>query len=150
MGIEKEKKRRDFYGMVADKFRDALMKDLFTKLKDWEEAHIKRFSRIRESLKQSAAKESYSGELAAYIDNILDSELYNVVNPDNFSAIVVDPLTAIQYGISFEKDAILFFNEVLGFSEDMFRDKIKELINEEKMHIVYLSDLKKKYEYTKL
>ena len=145
MGIEKEKKRRDFYRMVAEKFNDAKMKDLFTKLKDWEESHIKRFTEIRDSLKQGETKDSYPGELSAYMDNLITGELYSVADPEHFSQKVKDPLTAIQIGINFEKDAILFFNEVMGFSEEIFRGKIRELIDEEKTHIVYLSQLKSNF-----
>jgi rubrerythrin len=44
MGIEKEKKRRDFYALVAESFSDEEIKGLFTKLRDWEETHIEKFS----------------------------------------------------------------------------------------------------------
>ncbi|MBN1872315.1 MAG: ferritin family protein [Candidatus Omnitrophica bacterium] len=145
MGIEKEKKRRDFYRMVAERFTDDKMKNLFTKLENWEESHIKKFTKIRDSVKQSGATDSYPGEFSAYMDNLITDELYSVVNAGDFSRKVKDPLTAIQIGISFEKDAILFFNEIIGFSEEVFRGKIKELIDEEKMHIVYLSKLKSEY-----
>jgi rubrerythrin len=144
MGIEKEKKRRDFYGLVADTFLDPEMKNLFNKLKNWEETHIKKFSEIRANLKQQEPAESYPGELEAYMEALLDDKLYKEVTPSEFSKNVTSKLNAIMYGISFEKDAILFFNELLPYISVSNKAVVQELINEEKQHIVYLAGLKKK------
>ena len=61
MGIEKERKRRDFYGYTALKFKEKDMVELFSRLRDWEETHIKKFSGIRATLEESEATESYRG-----------------------------------------------------------------------------------------
>lgn len=146
IGIEKEKKRRDFYGLVAKKFRDKAMTDLFSKLRDWEEEHIKRFGIIRDSSKAEEAQESYQGEFASYMKALVDDKLYRQVSAKDFARNVKTPKAAIQYGLGFEKDAILFFNELLKYMEPYQTDKVRELIEEEKKHIVYLAELKKKYE----
>lgn len=144
MGIAKEKKRRDFYGLVATKFKDKGMRELFSNLRDWEEAHIKKFSSIRDSVRQDEITESYQGEFGAYMRALVDDKLYNQISPANFAKNVKTPLSAIQYGLGFEKDAILFFGELLNHMEPVFRDKVLELINEEKQHIIYLTELKRK------
>lgn len=146
MGIEKEKKRRDFYGLVAGKFKDEGMKELFSKLRDWEEEHIKKFTRIRDSVEEPEATESYEGELGAYMKAVVDDMLYKEVSAAAFGKHVKDPLTAIKYGITFEKDAILFFNEILRYIAPHNKEAVQKLIDEEKAHIIYLSDLKLKYE----
>ena len=44
IGIEKEKKRMEFYGLAAERFKDNKeLNELFIKLRDWEVDHIKRF-----------------------------------------------------------------------------------------------------------
>lgn len=144
LGIEKEKKRRDFYGMVAEKFENKDLKGLFTKLKSWEEAHIKKFTEVRNKVKDEEPVESYEGELAAYMKALVDDKLYVEVSPDKFSANVKSPLSAIQYGIGLEKDAILFFSELLRYTPEKNRSLIRELVEEEKKHIVYLNELKNK------
>ncbi|MDD5422585.1 MAG: ferritin family protein [Candidatus Omnitrophota bacterium] len=146
MGIEKEKKRRDFYGLVAAKFKEQEMIELFSKLRDWEEEHIKKFTQIRDSVEESEATESYEGELGAYMKAVIDDMLYKQVSGAAFSKHVKDPLTAIRYGITFEKDAILFFNEILRYMIPHNRESVQKLIDEEKGHIIYLSELKRKYE----
>ncbi|PIW67766.1 MAG: hypothetical protein COW10_04505 [Candidatus Omnitrophica bacterium CG12_big_fil_rev_8_21_14_0_65_42_8] len=144
LGIEKEKKRRDFYGLTAERFSDKSMKELFTKLRDWEGAHIKKFTEIRGSIKDIREIEGYEGELNSYMRALLDDKLYNDVSPAKFSANVKTALDAISYGIGFEKDSIIFFNEIMNYTVDARKDVIKKLIEEEKQHIVYLVRLKEK------
>lgn len=144
LGIEKEKKRRDFYGMCAEEFDHKEMKDLFTKLRDWEETHIKKFSGIRDSIKEPRETEGYEGEMNSYMQALLDDKLYNDVSPAKFSANVKTPLDAISYGIGFEKDSIIFFNEIMNYTVDARKEIVKELIKEEKQHIVYLALLKER------
>ena len=144
MGIEKEKKRRDFYAMVSEYFTDKDMQELFLKLKNWEEEHIKKFSEIRDSIKEPKETEAYEGEMGAYMQALVDDKLYSHVLPANFRKNVKTPLDAISYGISFEKDAILFFNEMVSYTVDSRKEIVKRLIDEEKKHIVYLALLRQK------
>ena len=145
MGIVKEKKRRDFYALAADKFKEKEMKDLFARLRDWEDEHIKRFTDIRKSTETYEVLESYQGEFAAYMKFVVDDMLYNQVSAQWFAKNVKKPLIAIQYGIGFEKDAILFFSELLKYMMGPNKEKIEDLISEEKKHLIYLSELKVKY-----
>lgn len=146
IGIEKEVKRRDFYGLAADKFSDKAMKELFTRLKDWEDTHIKKFTEIRNGLEQDEAFESYPGEMQSYMKALVDDRLYSETSKENFSKNVRSPLDAIRYGMGFEKDAILFFSELLPAVDPDNRGKVQSLIDEEKLHLIFLSELKQKYE----
>jgi rubrerythrin len=55
LGIEKERKRRDFYGLVAGRFHSEDRKELFIKLKRWEDEHIHRFTEIKKNGRRSGA-----------------------------------------------------------------------------------------------
>jgi rubrerythrin len=145
MGIAKEKRRRDFYGYAADKFKEKDMKSLFARLRDWEDEHIKKFTDIRESTETYEVRESYQGEFAAYMKFVVDDTLYAQISAGWFAKNVNEPLIAIQHGIGFEKDAILFFSELLKYMMGPNKNKVEELINEEKKHLIYLSELKAKY-----
>ena len=146
MGIAKEKKRRDFYAYTADKFKDKDMKDLFSRLRDWEDEHIKKFITIRNSTGTYEASESYKGECATYMKFVVDDIQYKQVSAVWFAKNIKKPLEAIRYGIGFEKDAILFFTELLKYMAGADKEKVDELIGEEKKHLIYLSELKAKYE----
>ena len=146
MGIAKERKRRDFYALVAKKFKDKAMQELFTQLAGWEDEHIKKFTGIRNSVEESEVIESYQGEFEAYIKSLVDDIQYKQVSPANFARYVRNPLTAIRYSMGFERDAILFFGELMRHMTPHHQEKVLELINEEKKHLIYLSKLKAKYE----
>ena len=145
MGIEKEKKRRDFYGLVASKFTDKELKGLFTSLRNWEDEHVQKFSDIKKGLSQSETTESYPGELVDYINALVDDKIYADVTPEKFSVHITTPLSAINYGIGFEKDAILFFNELKQYIPEKNKWVVDKLIEEEKQHLIYLSKLRMKY-----
>lgn len=145
MGIAKEKKRRAFYAYTADKFKDKELKGLFSRLRDWEDEHIKKFTQIRNSTQTYETQESYEGEAASYMKFVVDDMLYQQVSAKWFAKNIKKPIEAIQYGIGFEKDAILFFSELLKYMMGPDKGKIEELIGEEKKHLIYLSELKKKY-----
>ncbi|MDD5495577.1 MAG: ferritin family protein [Candidatus Omnitrophica bacterium] len=146
MGIEKEKKRRDFYGLVAEKFTEKEMKDLFTRLRDWEDEHIKKFSEIRQGVEEDDTHETYPGELADYMKVLVEDRLYKEASPSEFAKNVKTPIVAIQYGMAFERDAILFFSELLPAMGRTNRDSVQKLIDEEKQHLIYLSKLKQKFQ----
>ena len=76
----------------------------------------------------------------------VDDLLYRQITPGWFSDNIRAPLAAIQYGIGFEKDAILFFDELLKYMNPYHKEKVQELIDEEKKHLVYLIELRKKYQ----
>jgi len=145
MGIEKEKKRRDFYGQAAENFSENKeLNELFVKLRDWEENHVEKFTEIRNRLAADQTFESYPGELSEYMQALVDDRLYQEISPDSFKDNVQTPVDALNYGISFEKDAILFFTELLPYIGAGNTGVINTLIDEEKKHLVYLSELKKK------
>jgi rubrerythrin len=145
LGIEKEKQRRDFYDRVSKAFDDGDVKDLFTRLRDWEEGHVRKFQSIRDALKEPGPVESYPGEFTAYMNALVGEHLYQDVSEEEFANKIKTPADAIQYGIGFEKDAVLFFIELSGYVKSEYKEPIMTLLSEEKKHIVYLMELKKKY-----
>jgi rubrerythrin len=145
LGIQKEKARRDFYARVAEHFKEAEMKQLFSKLRDWEAVHVERFSKIKSSLGALPKTESYPGEMEAYMMSLVDDRFYSEVSPGQFADTIKTPVDAINYGIMFEKDAILFFIEMAKYAQSDQKDVIMELMEEERTHVIYLIKLKKKF-----
>ncbi len=145
IGIEKEIKRRDFYALAADQFSDkAELAELFGKLRDWEEAHIKKFEKIREDVKGGNYAESYPGEIHEYMAAVVNSDLYENLDAKSFALTVKTPEAALDAGIGFEKDAILFFGGLANFVDPKAREVIQELIAEEQQHMLQLFEMKKK------
>ena len=144
IGIEKEKKRRDFYAIAADHFKDnEELAKLFGQLRDWEEDHIKKFTEIRDRVSKAQYTESYPGETEAYMRALIDSELYDEVTPEAFAAKIKTPTDALDMGIRFEKDAILFFNGLARFVDEKSKEICSTLVDEEQQHMLYLFNKKK-------
>jgi rubrerythrin len=145
IGIEKEIKRRDFYALAADHFSDnAGLAELFGKLRDWEEAHIKKFQKIREEVKGGHYAESYPGEIHEYMAAVVNSDLYENLDAESFALAIKTPEAALDAGIGFEKDAILFFGGLANFVEPKAREVVQELISEEQQHMLQLFEMKKR------
>ncbi len=144
IGIEKEKKRRDFYAIAAERFSGRKeLADLFARLRDWEVQHIRKFEQIRDTVVKAQYAESYEGETQAYMDALVDGELYARITPESFASLVHSPEEALDRGIGFEKDAILFFSQLTKFVDEKSGEIVKTLINEEKQHVLYLFEMKK-------
>jgi rubrerythrin len=144
IGIEKEKKRRDFYAVAADHFKDHTeLAELFGRLRDWEEQHIKKFQEIRDHVSKAQYTESYAGETEGYMKALIDSELYDEVTPEAFARKVKTPVDALDMGIRFEKDAILFFNGLSRFVDEKSKKIADKLIEEEQEHMLFLFNKKK-------
>ena len=144
MGIEKEKKRRDFYYQARDAFPAENLKKLFGDLAKWEEDHVKLFSQIKQELcEEQETYQTYEGELADYIEAYLDSKLYYEVDGERFGQSIKTPEEALFMAMNFEKDAIIFFSELLNFIGDQHKETVKKLIKEEKGHLVYLHNMRK-------
>jgi rubrerythrin len=145
IGIEKEIKRRDFYGMAADYFSDnPELAGLFGRLRDWEEGHIRKFRKIRDEVKGGNYAESYPGEIHEYMAAVVDSDLYREMTPESFAEKVKTPEEALDRGIGFEKDAILFFGGLANNVDPKSAEVIEELIKEEQQHMLQLFEMKKK------
>lgn len=144
IGIEKEKKRRDFYAMCAENFKGQReLYDLFKKLYEWEVEHVRRFTEIRDGVSKSQYAESYPGETEAYMKALVESDLYADLSTKKFSEQVRTPADALEKGMGFEKDAILFFSGLAPFVDSKSREVVEKLIEEEKQHLLFLFNMKK-------
>lgn len=145
IGIEKEIKRRDFYALAAEQFAEkAELAELFGKLRDWEEGHIRKFEKIREEVKGGNYAESYPGEIHEYMAAVVNGDLYENLDAESFAIAIKTPEAALDAGIGFEKDAILFFGGLANFVDPKAREVIEELISEEQMHMLQLFEMKKR------
>jgi len=142
MTLEKEKMRRDFYLEAAKRFNKQIIKDLFLELSEWEAMHVQKVDELKSKLEGTELIESYAGDLQAYFRSVVDSELYEASSMEDFVKGIKDEKEAIDWAISFEKDAVLFFNEFLALSNLSERGMIEKLRDEEKNHIMYLARLK--------
>ncbi|MCX6350043.1 MAG: ferritin family protein [Candidatus Aureabacteria bacterium] len=145
IGIEKEKKRRDFYGAVAERAIDPELTALFRRLRDWEEEHVRAFGEIRAGVDERESVDSYPGEGREYMESLVADQLYQAFSPAAAAGKITSPREAIEMGIGFEKDAILFFRALSDFLSPSQRTIVERLIREEQGHLVSLSRLRESF-----
>lgn len=144
LGIQIEKNGRDFYGTLSSNSKNPQIKEIFGHLAGEEEKHISDFQEILNNLEKYEQTESYPGEYFAYM-NALAGE-YVFTQKDKGREIAVNAKNdtdAVELGIGFEKDSIIFYEGMKTAVRDPEQKVIERLIAQEQIHLRRLIDLKK-------
>ena len=144
MAVQTEKLGAEFYINMAEKFKDnEEFRDLFVMLSKKEKEHENIFNSIIEEMGSSYQMPDNWGEAAKYLKAIVESEFF--LGDDkalpNFDHLQTAQ-EVINYAITFEKVTLLYYLELKDVVDD--EEAVHDLINEEKSHIVWLSDYRKK------
>ncbi len=148
MAEQIERNGADFYRQAAKIAGSADARELLGSLAKMEDTHIELFSQLRKELPEKAAKPTVFdpyGEAALYLRAAADSHVFNVKK--DIRQILSGHETTeeiIDLALRFEKDSIAFF---LGMRdavpEELGKDKIDTLIEQEKKHILDLQSFNK-------
>ncbi len=138
--IQTEKMGYTFYTSMADRFKDNIkVKELFDLLAGEELKHEKTFTELEGRLADEQL-ENWD-EASQYMKAIVESEFFlGSKKTLPATADFKDAREVVQYAMSFEKDTLLYFQGLKESVKDS--DFIKEIINEEKSHILKLHELK--------
>ncbi|MBN2013379.1 ferritin family protein [candidate division KSB1 bacterium] len=145
MGIQIEQKGVDFYSLLSKRAKQPQLVDLFSWLAEQEKQHIIVFEELRKSFEKSLINSPYNwDEVSGYFQALIDTKVF----PDTDDGYMLsdelnDEIGAIQIAISFEKDNILFFQEIRELADNGNRDIINNLIIQEKSHIMKLLEIKR-------
>lgn len=144
LGVEIEKNGKDFYNTLAEKSESQKGKEIFQYLSGEEEKHIAVFQKMLESAEKYEAPESYPGEHLAYIDTLAAEYVFTQKDKGGEIAKgISSDKEAVEVGIGFEKDSILFFEAMKKVVPEYEHKAIEGLIVQEKSHLRQLSDLRK-------
>lgn len=141
--VQTEKLGNEFYGKMAQRFRDNNeLKKLFELLAAHETKHGASFS----ALKSKLGEEEPEGwdEVTLYLRALVDSEFF--LGKDKCLPSLEHVKTAeqaIEFALCFERETLLYYYTL----REALREKevIDKIINEEKSHIVWLNNLKKSF-----
>jgi rubrerythrin len=143
IGIQIEINGRDFYNTLAGKFEDQKAKGLFKYLADEEEKHIAVFQKILESVDKYEPVESYPGEYFSYMKNLAAEHVFTRKNEGSkIAGKVKTEKEALDLGIGFEKDSIIFYLEMKQMVSQNQYKVIDQLIAQEQGHLRKLTELK--------
>lgn len=143
IGIQIEKNGFDFYTALTGQTKNAKTKEILKFLAGEEKKHIAVFKGILSAVQTYEPAESYPGEYFAYM-NALASE-YVFTQKDKGKEIAkkaVGDKEAIDLGINFEKDSIVFYEGMKKVIPEYDLKLVDQLIAQEQKHLQILSDLK--------
>lgn len=144
MGVKIEEIGKQFYESYAKDSKDDKIRDLFLFLAEEEVKHKQKFIEILDSMERGEFIISYNyEEVDNYFRAIVDTKIFS----DEDTAIQLaknskGKLEVINYALSFEKDTLIFYYGFIDIVKEKTKDVVDKLINEEKSHVVKLSEIK--------
>ncbi|MCU0639042.1 MAG: ferritin family protein [Candidatus Krumholzibacteria bacterium] len=147
MGMDVEKNGEAYYRKCAELSGDPGIRKVFAWLAGEEKSHWETFRRLREELPGGGGNIiDAEGLNGLYLDAIVKSRLFsNIKEAEAAAAGAKDGIEALKAALAFEKDTILFFAEMKAMTRaDFGAEKIDMLINEERKHVVGISEEIKK------
>lgn len=145
--IEIEDLGYNFYKKFSDKFKDKKIKKIFALLADQEMEHKSAFQGILSGLKD--AKGVFTEEYYQYLKAITqhDKVFKDIKDIEKAVKKINAPQAVLSLALLTEKNSILFYSEIRDmYSADKdSADALNRIIEEERRHVITLSDLKTKY-----
>lgn len=145
MALQIEKKGQQFYRAMAQQANHVHLRDGFTLLANDEKKHIADFEKIRRSIEKINTSDIENwAEVSLYFNALIDTKVFPASTDGNSLAQELkDEIGSIHISISFEKDTILFLQELSRWVSPRYQKNIEKLIDEEKGHILKLLQMKK-------
>jgi rubrerythrin len=142
IAVHLEESGEVFYNAAAEKATTAGVKGLFEELAIQEQYHRRAFQQMGRDVVGRALTPEQWDEFQAYTGALLQQSFFSKPeNALNLAAEAEDERAALQAALDFEKEAILFFQELQGVVKGGDREMVERIIQEEKQHIRRLSGM---------
>jgi len=143
LGIQIEKNGRDFYSALAIKSKNQKAAEVFKYLSGEEERHIKAFVDILKKTEKYEPSGLDADEYFAYMNALASEYIFTRKDKgEEIAKTVKNDLEAVDMGIGFEKDSIIFYEGMKKVMPEYDVKVVGELIIQEQNHLKQLSDLK--------
>lgn len=145
IGIQIEKNGRDFYNTLVKQSKSQKAVELFKYLAGEEEKHIKAFQGILDKTEKYEASGLDADEYYAYMSALASEYVFTQKNKgEEIAKTVKNDLKAIEIGIGFEKDSIVFYQGIKRVVPQHGQKIVDELIKQEELHLKLLLELRNK------
>lgn len=146
LGIEIEKNGRDFYYTLSRKSKNQQAVKVFIFLAGEEEKHIKAFQGILEKTDKYEPQGLDADEYYAYMNALAGDYIFTQKEKGAaVAASIKDEKEAVDKGIGFEKDSIVFYEGIKKAVPDYDVKVVEQLIQQEELHLGQLLELKKTF-----
>lgn len=151
IGVEIEKNGKEFYEIAAEKAENPDMKSFYKDLAGWEGKHIALFDELRSELPDKAEEQTVfdpDDQKHLYLKAAADTHIFRKnLSIENIVAGCKTPKDLLNIAIQFEKDSVVFYNTMMTLvPENLGKDKVEHLIDEELSHIAILNERMKFFE----
>jgi rubrerythrin len=149
MGMDIETNGEAYYRKAAELTKDAEVKKVLFDLMEEEKKHFDTFKKLLESLPAKSSLPTVGdpeGQENLYLNALVKSRLFNNVHEaEELASKVKTAEEVLKAALTFEKDTILFFQTMKSMTrEDLGRAEVDMLIEEERKHVVRISEELKK------
>ena len=143
VGIQIEKNGKDFYEALTGQSKSEKSREIFKFLAEQEEQHIHVFQDILKAVHQYEPPESYPGEYFAYMKALASEHIFTKENKGKeIAGTVKTDAEAIDLGIKFEKESILFYEGMKKVVPENQIKPVDALIAQENNHLLKLYNIK--------
>lgn len=145
MAVQAKEKGAELYLTLARNSENFHVGNLFTELAKDEHRHKMQLEKWLESLSGEKREEAYPGERALYLKALVDDNAFKCnAAAKQVLETTVSEEEALQAGITFEKDFMLFLHELKRHVSPEGEGTIDELIDDEVKHLKEMFHLKEK------
>ncbi len=135
----------ELYMMLARNSENYHVSNLFAELAKKEEKHKLELKKWLDYLSKEKREEAYPGEKSLYLKALVDSNTFNCdKQKTQLLETTISEEEALQAGITFEKDFILFLHDIKRHIADKEDSIVDSLIEEEINHLSEMFHLKDK------
>lgn len=146
MAIKTEETGKEFYTNAAKKIKSKPLAELFNFLANEETKHARTYRSLYKIIIQTPQSIPFNWEeFSLYLKAITDSKFF--LGSDKSLSFITKSKTSkslLDYAISFEKETMLFYLEILNFINKKDKPIVDKIIAQEKEHIKKLSSIKEK------
>ena len=144
LGVQIEKNGRDFYDVLSKLSKSQSAAETFEFLSKEEEKHIGIFKNIFKNSEKNDSSQVYTDEYIAYMNALAGECVFTQKDKGkDIAKKITSYKEAIELGIGFEKDSIIFYDGIKQFVPEYDKAVVDDLIRQERKHLRRLSDLKK-------
>jgi len=144
IGIQIEINGKAFYETLSAKTKSNAAREIFNFLAGEESRHISVFEAMLTTVENNLPAESYPEEYSAYMKELASEHIFTRKDKGvELARAARSDKEAIEKGIGFEKDSIIFYEGMKKIIPTYDLKVIDGLIEQEKLHLVKLTELAK-------
>lgn len=143
MTIQAKQKAIDLYLLLARNSENYHVGRLFTELAKRGQKNKLALEKVFNTLNEDVKDEAYPGEKSLYLKALVDSKAF-ICDETEKKALekTINEEEALQAGISFKKDLLLFLHEIRGQATEEGMETVDDLIQQEIASIREIFDIK--------